>query len=359
MSVRSLTLSALLLLAACTAGEAEIAVPTTTTRPPPTTTALIEGPRTVEATLAVGPDGSTEALSFTIPAGTRSVGITASGGSSDVLGVAELTFADGTDRVGINRIPVPLLENIATRHVRMLPGEVFQEAGIGVHAFVYPNAPADEAEVPAGDAQMRLVSTGKSVDVTVSLPPVTDELELAVDVFVIDPDFALQPNSSALERAADLLGQAGITVRWKTVEALNIDEPSLGVEGAGVRGPIAAMVEAATELGTDAIDVFVVSRLPVSGLSPRIPGPATQSPLRAVVVKSTARPSDLGRVIAHELGHYLGLYHLEAYTDDNRPIPDPISDTTPGENNLMSGGTILTDGQIDVLRRSPLLEPSN
>lgn len=96
----------------------------------------------------------------------------------------------------------------------------------------------------------------------------------------------------------------------------------------------------------------------MSGLSPRIPGPATQSPLRAIVVKSTTRPSDLGRVIAHELAHYLGLHHLELYTDDNRPIPDPIPDTTPDENNLMSRGTILTEGQVDVLRRSPLLEPA-
>jgi len=75
-------------------------------------------------------------------------------------------------------------------------------------------------------------------------------------------------------------------------------------------------------------------------------------------VKSTQRPSDLGRVIAHEVAHYLGLHHLELYTDDNRAIPDPIPDTSPGGNNLMSGGTILTEGQIDVLRRSPLLEPT-
>ena len=359
-SVRSVALSALALLGACTASSGEVAVPTTTVPTTSTTVALIEGPRIVEATLAVGSDGSTEALSFTVPSGTRSVGVTASGGASDVLGVAELTLSDGADRVGITRIPVPLLENIASQHVSMLPGDVFQEAGIGVHAFVYPNSPVDDGEMVAGEARLRLVSTGRSVDVTVSLPPVGDGLELAVDVFVTDPDFALRRDSAALERAADLLGQAGITVRWDTVEALGIDEPSLGVEGpVEVRGPIAGMVEAAADLGTDAIDVFVVSRLPVSGLSPRIPGPATPSPLRAVVVKSTTRPSDLGRVIAHELSHYLGLHHLELYTDDNRPIQDPIPDTTPGENNLMAGGTILTEGQIDVLRRSPLLEPAD
>ena len=305
---------ALALLAACSANGIQGDEPTTT-RPPPgtsTTAAGIDAPRTVEATLAVGSDGSTETLTITVPSGTRSVGITASGGPADVLGVAELTLADGTDRIGIGRIPVPLLANVATQHVRMLPGDVFQEAGVGVHALVYPNAPTDEVELPPGEARLRLVSTGRSVDVTVSLPVVADALELAVDVFVIGPDPALGPDSPALQRASDLLGQAGIAVRWETVEGLDIVEPSFGVEAAAeVRGPVSELVEAASGRGTDAVDVFVVSRLPVSGLSPRIPGPATPSPLRAVVVKSTTRPSDLGRVIAHELGHYLGLHHLQ------------------------------------------------
>lgn len=357
--MRLTLLAALSLISACTTsgGVAE------TTAPPPsiepTTTTVPEAPRTIEATLSVGSDGSTEPLTFTVPPGTRSVGVTAVAAASSVMGVSELTLADGVDRVGIGRVPAPLLENIATQHVRLLPGDVFQEAGVGVHAFTYPNEPLDGA-LPAGEAVLGLVSTGRSVDVTISLPPVSEDLVLPLDVFVIDDDLALDPGSAALDRAADLLGQAGITIRWDTVSALAADEPQIGVDGVvAVDGPVADLVDAASSMGSGALDVFVLSDLPVSGLSPRIPGPAVQSPLRAVLVKSTQRPSDLGRVIAHEVAHYLGLHHLELYTDDNRAIPDPIPDTSPGGNNLMSGGTILTEGQIDVLRRSPLLEPTD
>ena len=70
-------------------------------------------------------------------------------------------------------------------------------------------------------------------------------------------------------------------------------------------------------------------------------------------------PAPIRSGTSHRPWVYLGLHHLELYTDDNRAIQDPIPDTTPGQNNLMSGGTILTEGQIDVLRRSPVLEPSS
>lgn len=358
--MRSVTLLAFVLIAACTAGE-EPATETATSDSTTTSTTppAASGPRIIETTLDVGSDGSTEPLAFTVPSETRGIGVTATGNSSDVIAVAELTLADEIDRVGINRIPDALLESIASQHVRLLPGDVFQEAGIGVHAFVYPNSPLDN-EIPAGEATLRLVSNGRSLDVTISLPPVSEDLTLALDVIVADPDLSLADDSAALDRAADLLGQAGITVRWDTVAAMEFEVPSISVDGVvGARGPVAQLVEAAATIGTEAVDVFVVPELAVSGLSPRIPGPATQNPLRAVVVKSTQRPSDLGRVIAHEVAHYLGLHHLELYTDDNRAIQDPIPDTTPGQNNLMSGGTILTEGQIDVLRRSPVLEPSS
>lgn len=66
----------------------------------------------------------------------------------------------------------------------------------------------------------------------------------------------------------------------------------------------------------------------------------------------------LGAVIAHELGHFLGLYHVRELdgTDDQLP------DTSASEPNLMqvrpaSTAVLLTADQIRVARRHPYLTP--
>ena len=64
------------------------------------------------------------------------------------------------------------------------------------------------------------------------------------------------------------------------------------------------------------------------------------------------------RTLAHELMHYLGLWHL---TETAQPdIHDPIGDTPHyDDSNLMSpgldGGFSLTDQQRDIARRHPIL----
>lgn len=346
-----------LALVACTAEVSEPDDSSTTTAPTTTTTTNTDLPRLIEVTVDVESDGATEPFTFEIPAGTRSVGITAVGAPSDVIAVTELTLGDGIDRVGIGRIPPVLLENVASQHLRMVPGDVFQEASTGVQTLAFPNAPGT-GEIPPGPGSVRVSSTGRSLDLTIVLAPEAENLTLPLDVFVSDPDLTLGPDSPALTRAADLLEQAGIIVEFRTIASIDTPDGFRAEAGLRVDGPVAWLVELAASEGTEALDVFVVPQLDVSGFSPRIPGPLVPSPMRAVVVKSTSRPSDLGRVIAHEVGHYLGLHHLELYTDDHRPVPDPIPDTEPGTNNLMDAGTILTDGQIEVIRRSPLLEPA-
>lgn len=70
------------------------------------------------------------------------------------------------------------------------------------------------------------------------------------------------------------------------------------------------------------------------------------------------------KVMAHEIAHALGLYHLE---DDFYPfgtLTDRIEDTDPSEahNNIMhktsddSGDLLFTQMQVEVIKQSPLLE---
>lgn len=138
---------------------------------------------------------------------------------------------------------------------------------------------------------------------------------------------------------------AGIDVEfeWTTDLAApaTVDALALGAIERGSRGISVLMVDVLT--GTDDVTL--------AGASP-LPGPVRDG----AVVLARQAPS-LGRTLAHELGHYLGLYHLtEPGAAD---IHDPLPDTAlADEDNLMhvfGDGLELTAQQIAVLRGHPVL----
>jgi len=68
-------------------------------------------------------------------------------------------------------------------------------------------------------------------------------------------------------------------------------------------------------------------------------------------------PETLGAVLAHELGHYLGLFHV--IESDGRQ--DRLPDTSPDQSNLMQAAPspealAITDGQRQAARRHPAFE---
>ncbi|MFH1434763.1 MAG: CAP domain-containing protein [Pseudomonadota bacterium] len=115
-----------------------------------------------------------------------------------------------------------------------------------------------------------------------------------------------------------------------------------------------------------AVNVFLVHDLDeegVLGISPGIPGPQGFHGLGAsgVVINydSLWSARSAGMVIAHEVGHYMGLFHPTERDSD--PYPgDCIDDTTLGDsNNLMHwqwGGDRLTSGQGYVVLRQPVVQ---
>ena len=109
---------------------------------------------------------------------------------------------------------------------------------------------------------------------------------------------------------------------------------------------------------TDGLDVFFVESLPtgVGGLSLGTPGPPTRgSYYFGVLIRGGFQPTELARVTAHEVAHFLALQHVENRGISGRTYPDPLDDTTPGVDNLMEDGTVLTPGQSFALTRSALL----
>lgn len=171
--------------------------------------------------------------------------------------------------------------------------------------------------------------------------------------------------ASALERAESILDQAGLVLgqvcQTEVVGALAdrlsiVDPPRFGLLlelpelfalSAGARG--------------SAIHVFLVDQADVAlGISGGLPGPpGMHGTGSSGVVMSVAlfdTPEQLGRALAHELGHYLGLFHpVEA---DNVTL-DPLPDSPRDPSNLMfrsaTGGEALTANQASVIGASPVL----
>jgi hypothetical protein len=275
--------------------------------------------------------------------------------------------------------------NWVTRDAREVSGQV---------DWLLPNSP--EVRLENGIYRARftaLAPGGRTADelVTVRLysrlaGAVNERCRVRLDLMVpvearqvLDVERTAEALVAALGR---LLGQAGISVADYAISTVPLDAPDLVITGRNVAASARAAVRRALERGREgALHLLFARSLRTSdgvelrGYSMGLPGPydanrATSAVLIAVEPFSQAGAIDIGELAvtsAHEIGHYMGLYHT---SESNGLLVDPLPDTPecrPGgadcddATNVMyytgAGRERLTAHQGAVMRSHPLCEP--
>jgi hypothetical protein len=324
----------------------------------------------------VDSSGLSDTILFQLPDGLDSVLFDVRGGNGRYQ-LHELDWSQGDGR-GENLVD----GGIVTRHAREAPGQV---------NWLYPNAP--NLSLAAGKYRMRVFAgdaSGNGTDDDIDLyvyrrAERLDRCRLDLEIEVVAGAVDDGDDLSWTEELAGLIArhyqQVAIDVNFLGAREVTLAQPDVDLTNRSV-----AVRPALANAAPGAIHLVLVRSLleghqPATGdqkigYSLGLPGPYDAARPNAGVLVTSAPPAgdgslDLERIgvtCAHEIGHYLGLYHTsedpESAPNEHDPIPDTSECGGPGgcaTNNIMfyqGGGarSVLTAGQGTVMRRHPLCQ---
>ena len=233
------------------------------------------------------------------------------------------------------------------------PPTVVPDAGeVAIHIAIkrHPGGPAT-----SGRLNLNLFFTGSS-SLTAASAPTSPRVQ------------------DALAHFDAIYAQAGVSIG--TVTYSDIDPAFLVVDGIAGAGNDFEEVAALTADAPPGVNLIFVKSIVDSasgiggfgvilGVAGGIPGPAgVQGTRRSAVIVATEKPQGIPSdpmpsTMAHEVGHYLGLFHSSEFGFGLNQLHDPIPDTPWNDaTNLMyydgsQDGTTLTPGQAGVILANP------
>lgn len=326
----------------------------------------VAGPREISATVTIDANGISSPVTFTIPDKTRSVTIVVEGAAQRLHGLASFAMSDGVDLVDIDTTgshASAMKASYFDEQVGEMPGALDQSIRLGTFTHVYPYAPGQA--IVSGTATLRVATDGAEGEATVKvfMPEDDGAKTLHLNVFRVSGTATTFDAAPLLDELRVVYAQAGIDVVIDETLAVpdtgyarleTFTEPQETPDSDAAK--LASVVS--TKAKSSALRVMIVDSLPagVAGLSLGVPGPPIPSSYYyGVVVANDTDATNLARVVAHEVAHFLGLQHVTNRGVSGKVYADPLADTSPTMPNLMTKGTELTPDQIFVLSRSSLL----
>lgn len=322
-------------------------------------------PRELILEATIDDSGISKELSFQIPEHTRSVTIVAEGAPDALFALGAFAVGDGLDLVQLPAGPhaAEMQTSYVQEQIGHMPGQLYQSIRLGTFTHVYPYKPGQL--VVAGTGRVRIASDRPGpVTVRIVMPEDVVAPVLPLNIYIVSDTLADPITEPFREELQQIFTRAGITIRIDSIERLtgtaferitDFNEPqeTPTSQSAMVPSLVADRV-------TEGLDIFLVEGLPsgIAGLSLGTPGPPTrESYYFGVIIRGDYPAYELARVMAHEVCHFLALHHVQNRGVSGQLYPDPLDDTTPGQDNLMEDGTALSTGQAFALSRSALLVP--
>ncbi len=309
------------------------------------------------AATQTGGNGWSQSVPFAVPEGTTSLQIQLTAQTGHLLQLAELTSGENPIVPGdwLKASDQPWL---------YLDGQERVRASAWQAAFLVPNAP--QIPVTPGLWQLRTFAfdydpqsearapTATTLDVQITLmrKPNPHAGSIDLNLCLTGARGITAATAPTHPRVQDALGtvtqawaQVGVTIG--EVRYFDVPATALSVthdDGQDLQLATLLRLAAGQPAGipiflVESVDLETSSGLvPAAGFTAGLPAPvAIGGPRTGIVVAlKYDQPDMLGVVMAHELGHFLGLFHVvEAHAQGEVAIEDRLPDTAPTPDNLM------------------------